>query len=181
MTETTSYGLCRCGCGERTAIASRTTTSKGWVKGQPLKYLLGHNAALRVKWIEQDCGYETPCWVYQGTKLPLGYGRVNRNRRETFAHIHEWEQVNGPVPEGLELDHLCRVPACCNPAHLEAVTHAENMRRSSRCILNPEKVAEIRRLLATGMVQRVIAERVGVTRGVVRDVKTGKSWVGVAT
>jgi hypothetical protein len=173
------YGYCHCGCGEKTRISPRTTTRSGHVKGQPFKYLLGHNHALKIRYAEEDCGYETPCWVWQGTRINHGYGRVNRNGRETFAHIHEWEKVNGPVPDGLELDHLCRNPPCCNPAHLEAVTHAENMRRSPKCILNPEKVAEIRRLLPTGMAQRVIAERVGVTRGVVRDVKTGKSWVGV--
>jgi hypothetical protein len=38
----------------------------------------------------------------------------------------------GPVPEGLELDHLCENPPCCNPAHLEPVTHAENNRRAAQ-------------------------------------------------
>jgi hypothetical protein len=42
-----------------------------------------------------------------------------------------YELVVGPIPDGLEIDHLCRVPSCCNPEHLEAVTHAENMRRGA--------------------------------------------------
>ncbi len=46
------------------------------------------------------------------------------------AHRFSFEMVNGPVPNGLELDHLCRVRRCVNPSHLEAVTRLENIRRS---------------------------------------------------
>lgn len=178
MTEI-AYGFCQCGCGERTKIATRSTTSKGWVKGEPLRYLLGHNHALKVPHIEEDRGYETPCWIWQGTKIPLGYGRVNRDGRETFAHIYEWERVNGPVPAGLELDHLCRVTSCCNPAHLEPVTHAENMRRAARCVMSEGSVAEVRRLLATGITGREIGRRLGIHDRIVSSIKCGKAWVGV--
>lgn len=175
MTEI-AYGLCQCGCGERAPVATRTTTSKGWVKGEPLKYLLGHNAALRVKWIEEDRGFETPCWVWQGYIAPNGYGK---SRAAKFAHVAQWEITNGPVPDGLELDHLCRVPACVNPSHLEAVTHAENMRRAPRCVMNEESVAEVRRLLATGMMGKEIGQRLGVHPRIVSSIKCGKAWVGV--
>ncbi len=47
-----------------------------------------------------------------------------------MSHRYAYEQLIGPIPAGLELDHLCRDPACVNPYHLEPVTHAENMRRS---------------------------------------------------
>lgn len=60
-----------------------------------------------------------------------GYGAFWDGVRQIRAHIFAWEQANGPVPEGLELDHLCRVTACVNPAHLEPVTHAENRRRAA--------------------------------------------------
>lgn len=45
------------------------------------------------------------------------------------VHVVVWEHTYGAKPEGMELDHLCRVPACCNIEHLELVTHRENMRR----------------------------------------------------
>ena len=47
-----------------------------------------------------------------------------------LAHVFAYKLLVGVVPGGLELDHLCRVPACVNPAHLEPVTHAENLMRS---------------------------------------------------
>ena len=71
-----------------------------------------------------------------GVRDPNGYGRF---RDRILAHRWAWLEANGPIPQGLELDHLCRVPPCINPAHMEPVTHAENMRRSApamrtRCI-----------------------------------------------
>jgi len=46
------------------------------------------------------------------------------------AHIVAYLLTVGPIPEGLELDHKCKVPFCVNPAHVEPVTHQENMRRA---------------------------------------------------
>jgi HNH endonuclease len=76
------------------------------------------------------------CWIYPGRANRGGYGLVQTgtklagDRRERLAHTVVYEALVGSVPDGLELDHLCRTPRCVNPAHLEPVTHAENMRRS---------------------------------------------------
>ncbi len=61
--------------------------------------------------------------------LGNGYGVFWDGHREVKAHRWAWEGINGPVPDGLVLDHLCRRTCCVNPAHLEAVTQAVNTRR----------------------------------------------------
>lgn len=72
----------------------------------------------------------TGCWLWTAYIGPNGYGYINQgNRRPNTAHRVVYEAIKGPVPDGLELDHLCRVRSCANPAHLEPVTSAENTRR----------------------------------------------------
>lgn len=66
-------------------------------------------------------------WV--GGKTKRGYGQFQINKKRVLAHRWLYERWVGPIPEGLELDHLCRRPACVNPDHLEAVTHQENVAR----------------------------------------------------
>lgn len=73
------------------------------------------------------------CWLWTGALFNTGYGSIYGARgpyTQDAAHIVSYRFFVGPVPEGLELDHLCRVRCCINPAHLEPVTHLENMRRS---------------------------------------------------
>lgn len=69
------------------------------------------------------------CWEWQGRRGHMGHGIAYANGRPQLAHRVIWEDLRGPIPDGLELDHLCRNPPCCNPDHLDPVTHAENMRR----------------------------------------------------
>ena len=75
---------------------------------------------------------EGGCWEWQGSRHPFGYGRLNVSRAVGVKNTHRlvWELVVGPIPEGMHLDHLCRNPPCCNPAHLELVTPRENALRS---------------------------------------------------
>lgn len=70
---------------------------------------------------------ESGCHIWKGYTSAKGYGRYGRKQ----AHVYAWERANGhPVPQGLELDHLCRNPSCVNPDHLEPVSHYENLLRS---------------------------------------------------
>lgn len=71
------------------------------------------------------------CWLWTGTVDTPGYGRVQINRRKIGAHRVAYEALVGPIPEGLDLDHLCRNRLCVNPAHLEPVTRRENLLRGN--------------------------------------------------
>lgn len=75
------------------------------------------------------------CWLWMGSRNALGYGQVQRGRRGEGliqAHRATYELIVGPIPAGLELDHLCRQPSCVRPDHLEPVTQAENKRRANQ-------------------------------------------------
>lgn len=76
----------------------------------------------------------TPCHVFRGGKNDDGYGQVKYNGRTTTVHIYTWEQENGPVPEGFEIDHQCMVRACCNNDHLRCVTHKVNSIENSKSV-----------------------------------------------
>ena len=71
------------------------------------------------------------CWLWNGYVNSRGYGTAYVNGRTREAYRALYELIVGPVPNGLHLDHLCRVTRCVNPYHLEPVTHAENMRRAA--------------------------------------------------
>ena len=71
----------------------------------------------------------TACWMWTGA-LEDGYGRARFQGRMTLVHRLMYELFVGVIPPEMHIDHLCKVRACCNPAHLEVVTPAENRRRA---------------------------------------------------
>lgn len=73
------------------------------------------------------------CWLWLGSATRGGYGCGTGLRRSGLAHRLVYELAVGKIPADLESDHLCRTTICCNPAHIELVTHLENVRRSASC------------------------------------------------
>jgi len=87
------------------------------------------------------------CWLWTGAttnKAKNKYGRVFWEGKARLVHRVVWTLLVGPIPDGVELDHYCRIHNCCNPEHLEPVTRLENFlrgnqagaraRRSNRCV-----------------------------------------------
>jgi hypothetical protein len=71
------------------------------------------------------------CWLWEGTVNHEGYGRIRiAPNKTTVVHRFAYELDRTQIPQGLQLDHLCRVRCCCNPDHLEPVTATENVRRA---------------------------------------------------
>lgn len=72
---------------------------------------------------------EAGCWEWTGAISNKGYAQVGIAGKTASAHRVVYRLMVGPIPEGMQLDHLCRVRHCLNPAHLEAVTQSVNQRR----------------------------------------------------
>ena len=71
------------------------------------------------------------CWLWMANRVGNGYGQISVNGRKVYAHRLSYEWAKGPIPAGLDIDHLCRVLLCVNPDHLEAVTRRENLLRGN--------------------------------------------------
>lgn len=127
--------FCECGCGKPTPIATKTRRERGQVKGEPVRFLLGHNSyqppPLAPRFMERVELRDDGCWEWTGGKTSDGaYPRFCIAKAQyVLAHRWSYEHHVGPIPDGLTIDHLCRFTLCVNPAHLEPVTNVENVMR----------------------------------------------------
>ena len=175
-----SDGLCQCGCGGKTEIARKTETSRGWVKGQPKHFIVGHNARVTNHpfrtissddWKIEDRGYETPCWIWQSTAKVNGrsdHRRVGFDGGYDSAHRAVYSLLVGPIPPESHLHHLCLQEACVRPEHLRPLTPAQHRRVHAK--LSDRDVLAIRE---DARPLRVIAEEYGVAYSYVCSVRSG--------
>lgn len=125
-------GGCRCvlaaGLGEGMEASPLTLTSRVVAALRPRKL-----TAEERFWSHVERRSEDECWPWRGTISVKGYGRAwlgkNHKPRATGAHRMAYELTVGPIPDGLTIDHLCRVRHCVNPKHLEPVSGRENTMR----------------------------------------------------
>lgn len=85
------------------------------------------------------------CWRWKGHHDKDGYGRFSPNQIPVMAHRYAYEELVGPIPDGLQIDHLCRVRNCVNPLHLEAITNEENTNRGTNYIALNRKKTQCKR------------------------------------
>lgn len=123
--------LCECGCGGRTKT----------------RFIHGHNTRMQPRrrrpisdrfWPYVDkrgpIWKGTPCWIWTRGKTGAGYGMIRRGSKSqgsVSTHILSYQLCVGKIPNGLQLDHLCRNHACCNPRHLEPVAGQVNTLRGA--------------------------------------------------
>lgn len=72
---------------------------------------------------------KTECWLWAGSTDRNGYGQRSWHGKNYMIHRLMYENFIGPIPTGMTLDHLCRVPTCINPSHLQIVSHKTNIER----------------------------------------------------
>lgn len=87
------------------------------------------------------------CWLWTGALQEGGYSKFREGpgKKSIYGHRLSYELFNGPIPEGLTIDHKCRVRSCVNPAHLEAVTMRENVLRGTSIMAENAKKTHCKR------------------------------------
>lgn len=187
--ESIPVGLCQCGCGQKTPIASRTVRARGWIAGQPVRFARWHGAykgTLELMfWSHVTKGTPDDCWHWGGYIDLHGYGMVRFAGKLHRAHRVSYELHHGPIPTGAQICHHCDNPACVNPAHLFAGTSADNAHDmiskgrapKDRCVkLTAEQVVELRRLAAAGVSNVELAVKFGISDTQTWKIVSRRAW-----
>jgi hypothetical protein len=245
--ESIPYGYCQCGCGQKTKLSQHTDKRQNQIKGQPLRFVNGHNRrktfpAPEIRYCECGCGQITPiaqttnytrkttrgqrqrfiaghaaklrplrpiserfwekvnkagpdeCWEWQGARGPAGHGvftigsKRDKTRKTIPAHRFAYTLEHGTISDDKEACHKCDNPPCCNPAHIFAGTHRENMEdmvakdrsargeRSGSTKLTDNDVIKIRQLIDCGMKQAEIGKLYSISQKAVSLIALRKRW-----
>lgn len=119
------------------------------------------------------------CWEWNGNiNKKTGYGKKTQNGKAVLAHRWVFEMLQGPIPDGLVINHKCSNKSCVNPTHLEVIDQAGNCRHGSGTKLSKAEVIEIKRAKKTkawGLGAR-LAKKFNVSSALIHDIWSGRAW-----
>lgn len=127
--------------------------------------------------VEQDCGYETPCLIWQGPVGTAGYPIGVFETKQTTRHRILYQIVNRvTLPRNLFVDHACNQRRCLNTDHIRAMSPAGNTRRSKLTNMTPEKVAELKMLRDAGWTYKELGDRYDLRANSAYNIYAGYRW-----
>ena len=181
----------------RDAYTPDPVTPKGGLSMQPqltISPVFG-DPRLPTRFWEKVRVLDNGCWEWQAVRTRKGYGRFTIHPRKYLAHRVSYAALVGPIAEGLQCQHRCDNPPCCNPLHLFLGTHLDNMaqmRRKNRhpgaalgrkrqgwnpySKLTEDDVRMAREAYVLGTPQAHIAAYLGVHSAHISRVVRGRSW-----
>jgi len=81
------------------------------------------------------------CWIWlRGLRKGYGYFAFDAGKKKRSAHRASYEHFKGPIPKGMQIDHLCGIKCCVNPEHLEVVTRSENVKRAWQPAMESKRI-----------------------------------------
>lgn len=196
-TDLPTIKYCECGCGQPTQLATRNNPARGYVKGQPHRFVLGHHNGRRVYskadrftclWKHLTRGEANECWEWEGHKDKDGYGIASLEGKNVKAHRLSYEVHHGSIDDNMLICHHCDNRACCNPSHLfegAPVDNSKDMVKKGRSLagsrhhkakLKEADILAIRQMLAAAIPYREIAERYQVSKSTIAFIAQGHSW-----
>lgn len=198
------YGYCACGCGQPAPIAKRTSKKDGWIRGEPVRYIIGHNTKIfsvaeERFWSKVNkegpmhAVLNTACWIWIGSHGDVGYGRFWDGTRDTSAHRYSYALHYGEIANGLWVLHHCDNRACVRPGHLFLGTRQDNVddmitkkrHRQGHCPsgesnpsvkLTEAEVLEIRAIAKAGTRRKLIAQQFGVSLPLIEKIISHSVW-----